>query len=241
MISLPNGIVYNFKKSDNGFYTLGNGKVMGDKIDCSTIVEIQRDNLMKDCHVGSKCDIVKLKDKDGKDDVCAFLLITKDKIEGEYYRTNVSRSGGGLIYNDKDGVDYDNSKPTHGFIKKEKLDKMLEMQEEKNRLKFLYLRETLTLDEMVALGEKYGNNPEKMLEDTKIPSGWCLSIDPCPKGLECCKQDSSSKSFFDKNKKIIIIGLVALIITGGIIYMFKRKNVDITPVVNVGRKRRSRK
>jgi LPXTG-motif cell wall-anchored protein len=98
----------------------------------------------------------------------------------------------------------------------------------------------LSLEEMSALGKKYGNDTEKMLEDTKIPSDWCLSIDPCPKGLECCNNNdnSSSQSFFDKNKKLIIIGLVALIIVGGIIYMFKRKNVDVTPV---SRKRRSRK
>ena len=244
MSSLPKGTVYNFKKSDNGFYTLGNGKVIGSgTIQCSHDAEIQRANLMKDCQPGDKCDIVELKDEQGKDDRCAYLLITKDNIEGEYYRTNVSRMGSGLIYNDKDGSDYDKSKPSYRFIKKENLDKRLGMIEEKNRLKFLFLQETLSLEEMSALGEKYGDDKEKMFEDTKIPSDWCLSIDPCPKGLECCSNNnnnnnSSSQSFFDKNKKLLIIGLVALIIFGGIIYVFKRKNVDVKPV---SRKRRSRK
>jgi hypothetical protein len=241
--------VADYKKSDNGFYTLENAKIFKDDY-CSSPSGIQteeeeakiKEKLMTYCPpTATKCDIEKDKEKN-----CNFLVINKDKVEGDYYRSKFNRtlpvSDTDFVYNHISGPNYDSSKPSYLFTEKSDFDKDLEEKPEKHRLKTLYSRETMSLVDALALSAKYGDNEDQIFENITIPSDWCLSIDPCPKGLECCKQESSSQSFFDKNKKLIIIGLVALIITGGIIYMFKRKNVDIAPaVVNVGRKRRSRK
>jgi hypothetical protein len=246
MGNLPSTSVGNYKKTDNGFYQLENGKIVKNNTVCSDDNTYVTRELMKRCQPGDKCDIVKTKPRNDKkeEENCKFLVVNKDKMDGEYYRTKISNfpSGDGeIIYNDKNSDTYDSSKPSYRFIEKNSFDKNLEKVPEKYRLKSLYLQETITLGDMIALGEKYGNDQEKMFEDTKIPEDWCLSMDPCPRGIECCKDSfiDKNKAFFDKNKRsIIIVGsIVSLLVIAFFVYNYRSSGAPVA----VSSKRRGRR
>ncbi len=195
---------------------------------------------MKYCPVGETCKI----EKDEKD--CVRLIINKNKVDGEYYRMRVGKptGDGSFVYNDKNSKEYDSSKPSYMFLEKDTFNRDLEKIKEEHRMKYMYLNETVTLLGMFELAEKYKNNQDKMLEDVVIPDDWCLEMDPCPDGLKCCDSSSksvSSVSFFEKNKKAIVIGssvIIGLLAVGIFIYHRRSSSVqsEIIPTVVKSRK-----
>ncbi len=250
MGNLPSSSAGNYKKTDNGFYQLENCKIVSDNTICSPDDTYVTSELMKQCQPGDKCDIVKKTNKNEKD--CKYLVINKDKMDGYYYRTKINNipGDGEVFYNNEKSDSYDSSKPSYRFVEKNRLDKILEKVPEKYRLKSLYLQETITLEQMIEFGEKYGGDYEKMLEDVKIPEDWCLKMDPCPQGMECCKEVAPSffdknKDFFKKNKKTVIIvgSIVLVLIIAFFVYKYRTSTSSEPVVVSSKRsgRRRSRK
>jgi len=238
-----NSTVKNFKKIDNGFYNLEDVNIKDDtKQVCSDDYNDVEKQLMIRCPPSNTCDILKAKKAVNRtEDNCYYLAINKDKLDGEYYRGAVGKNQfeeDVLYYNYKDNDGYDASKPSYRFVEKNQFDKRVKENSKDDMMKNLYFEETLTLPEMLMLSEK-----EDGIKLQKIPGDWCLSMDPCPQGLECCISPSDvfpspsyvypspsdvfpspSVTFFDKNKKTIIISAsVILVIILLFIFFNKRR------------------
>jgi hypothetical protein len=239
MGNLQSNTVGEFNKGDNGFYKLGNAKIISSITKCGSYTF---NEIMKDCPVGETCKI----EKDEKD--CVRLIINKNNVDGEYYRKRVGNLPVGdysFVYNDKNSKEYDSSKPSYMFLEKDAFNRDLEKIKEEHRMKSMYLNETVTLGGIFELAGKYKNNRDKMFEDVVIPDDWCLEMDPCPDGLKCCDSSSksvSSVSFFEKNKKAIVIGssvIIGLLAVGIFIYHRRSSSVQSEIIPKVVKSRKS--